>query len=52
MLNLFEELCIIRAVAVNSFARMLSPMGERIYIYIYIYIYVFIYLFIYIYLYI
>ena len=34
VLNSFEELCIMRAVAVNSFARVLNPSGGA-YIYIY-----------------
>ena len=29
--NSFEELCIIRVAAVYSFARLLNPVGERIY---------------------
>ena len=36
MLNSFEELCIMRAVAVNSFAGVLNPHGAHIYIYIHI----------------
>ena len=41
VLDSFEELCIIRAAAENSFARVLNPHGGA-YIYIYIYIYVYI----------
>ena len=37
VLNSFEEVCIMRATAENSFARVLNP-HERAYIYIYIYI--------------
>ena len=40
VLNSFEELCIMRVVALNSFARVLNSHGGAfIYIYIYIYIY-------------
>ena len=38
VLNSFEELCIMRAAAENSFTRVLNPHGG-VYIYIYIYIY-------------
>ena len=37
VLNSFEELCIMRAAAENSFARVLNPPWESVYIYIYIY---------------
>ena len=50
VLNSFEELCIMRTAAVNSFARVLNPHGG-VYIYIYIYT-VFLYdMYIYIYIY-
>ena len=39
--NSFEELCIMLAADRNSFARVLNPMGERIYVYVYIYIYIY-----------
>ena len=42
MLNSFKELCIMRAVAVNSLARVLNPLvGEYICIQEYIYIYIY-----------
>ena len=43
VLNSFEELCIMRAAAENSFIRVLNPYGEA-YIYIYIYINCYLYL--------
>ena len=55
VLNSFEGLCILRAAAENSFARVLNPHGGAyvyiLYIYIYIYIIYIIYIY-YIYIYI
>ena len=46
LLNLFEDLCITRVAAVNSFVRVLNNRKVSVHIYIYIYIYIYVYIYI------